>query len=108
MEGIFFARKKVRIGVRLRQISVNFVKKLFVFAAFCSVFFVFCKTRLLKKRRKRAIRFWGDDIQAKKEPHLHLKWGAEKFAAYRMLGYAQRLYAERAAEPLISFPLYYL
>ena len=44
----------------------------------------------------------------KKEPHLHLKWGAEKFAAYRMLGYAQRLYAERAAEPLISFPLYYL
>lgn len=38
----------------------------------------------------------------KKEPHLHLKWGAEKFAAYRMLGYAQRLYAERTEGAAIA------
>ena len=95
--------------MRLRQISVNFVKKLFVFAALCSVFFDFRKTRLLKKKKKKSDSFfWGMTYRQKKEPHLHLKWGAEKFAAYRMLGYAQRLYAERAAEPLISFPLYYL
>lgn len=59
MEGIFFARKKVRIGVRLRQISVNFVKKLFVFAAFCSVFLTFAILACSKKEEKERFVFGG-------------------------------------------------